>query len=382
MEEQEEQEKRPIFERNVFATEDDVEEEIQEEATPLERDVLGPKDGRGNAIKLGKGFRSNELSEEDLKEREQQAPKEKLLEETWSNKEAKHFLQSTLGQVTISALSLFVITGIWALLTLGSKETAESSEQRAKIIVQQNLDARTTAELEVQQEINIKLYVKNYLEATTYEERAKWCRNPAATLKNMMAHQGQGYKFQKYHYTGELIFHETFLAGGIPIVIASASNLPDPNSDESEIEIITLLLEAKSDGSVAIDWETDAIYQPDDWDKFISTKSAQPKTFRVEVRDSNNIGPYLFPFQNDQAYQAYRVNIRDKPDSYLLAYAKKNSEIDTMLKQALKIDPSNKIRAVSEHSANMILTLSFPNNADSDQCVEIIEIKSQSWFQP
>ena len=387
MEDQEAEEpenKRPLLERNVFAAEDDFEDEIIEETTPLEWDVLGPKDAKGNAIILGKAFRSHELSEEALKEPEKQAPKEQQLEEAWSKEEEQHFLKTTLGQATIAALSLIVIAGLWALITLGSEETADSSEQRAQILEQKNLHAKSAEELNVQKDEYIKLCVKNYLEATTYEERAKYCRNPDATLEKMMAHQRKGNAFQKYHYTGELAYNEIFLAGGIPVVIASASNSVNANttSDKSEIEFITLLLEAQPDGTYAVDWETDAVYQPNDWDQFISTKSTEPKTFRVNIIDSNNLGPYLYAFNDDKVYQAYRVSTSDKPNNYLLAYAKKNSDIDNKLKQALKIDPTEEIRTVSKLTATMILTLSFPENANSDQCVEILEINSDSWYQP
>jgi len=348
--------------------------------TLLERNALAAKDSRGESIKVGKGFRTNDLSEQDLKEQEATPTPEEQIEDGWSQQEQQHYIKTRLGQATMIVLSLLLTAGIWAFLNLPEEE-ATIIKQRAQEIAHQKHEVAKIAEQKSQQAANVKLCVKNYLEARNKEDRAVWCRNPAVTLFKMTQHQNRGNTFKRYQFTGELEFSEVDLDGR-PMILANAQCLSDAKEAEQEIERTPLLLEAQTNGSYGVDWETAVVYQPDDWDLFISTRSSEPQTFRVEVIDRNNQGPYLNQFSDDHTFQAYRINIRDNPDKYLIAYAKKDSAIDLKLKETLEIDVTKKNTAASRFSAPMILKLAYPTETDSEQCVEIVEIISAIWFKP
>lgn len=322
---------------------------------------------------LGKSFRSKDLSEDDLSEREIMP----TLEEQWILDGSNHPNVSWVKCFIIVGFLLVMTAGIWSLINLGEQEV--DKEERIREAKEMALMSVQSDAEYIQNKVNVSECIKNYLEATSIEERAKYCRNPEATLRIMKKYYSSELTFDTYHFEG-VIESSSMSVGGKEVTIASANVSSQSGGDGVEKKPPSLLLEKQEDGTYRIDWETAVVYQAADWSAFVTSKNTEPHVFRVEAKERIDIGPYLYEFSDDKKYQAYRIGIRGDNKKYLIGYAKKDSEVDKIMKKLVLKESNNKRK--SKIRAPMMLKLVFPKDAQSDQCVEIIEVTSDSWFLP
>jgi len=338
-----------------------------------QNDVLVARLEHNKDDTLGKSFRSKELSEVDLSEREIMP----TLEDQWIQDESNSATVSWVKWFILLGILLAMSAGIWAFINLSGEEVDEGEKAQeikeiALVSVQSDID-------DAQNIANVSACVKNYLEATSIEERAKYCRNQESTLRKMTKSYGNELIFDIYHFEGISKSSEIRMEDKeITIVSANISSQSGGTGVENKPK--SLLLEKQEDGTYLVDWDTAVVYQPADWNAFIANRNTEAHVFRLEARERINYGPYLYEFSDDNIYQAYRIAIRGNAEKYLIGYTKKGSEVDEIMK-SLTLVKGNK-NTGSRMTVPMMLKLVFPKGAQSDQCVEILEVVSDSWFLP
>ena len=336
-----------------------------------QNDVLVARLEHNKDDTLGKSFRSKELSEVDLSEREIMP----TLEDQWIQDESNSATVSWVKWFILLGILLAMSAGIWAFINLSGEEAdrgekAQEIKEIALVSVQSDID-------DAQNIANVSACVKNYLEATSIEERAKYCRNQESTLRKMTKSYGNELIFDIYHFEGISKSSEIRMEDKeITIVSANISSQSGGTGVENKPK--NLLLEKQEDGTYLVDWDTAVVYQPADWNAFIADRNTEAHVFRLEARERINYGPYLYEFSDDNIYQAYRISIRGNAEKYLIGYTKKGSEVDEIMK-SLTLVKGNK-NTGSRMTVPMMLKLVFPEGALSDQCVEITEVISDSWF--
>ncbi len=336
-----------------------------------QNDVLVARLEHNKDDTLGKSFRSKELSEVDLSEREVMP----TLEDQWIQDESNSATVSWVKWFILLGILLAMSAGIWAFINLSGEEAdrgekAQEIKEIALVSVQSDID-------DAQNIANVSACVKNYLEATSIEERAKYCRNQESTLRKMTKSYGNELIFDIYHFEGISKSSEIRMEDKeITIVSANISSQSGGTGVENKPK--NLLLEKQEDGTYLVDWDTAVVYQPADWNAFIADRNTEAHVFRLEARERINYGPYLYEFRDDNIYQAYRISIRGNAEKYLIGYTKKGSEVDEIMK-SLTLVKGNK-NTGSRMTVPMMLKLVFPEGALSDQCVEITEVISDSWF--
>ena len=336
-----------------------------------QNDVLVARLEHNKDDTLGKSFRSKELSEVDLSEREVMP----TLEDQWIQDESNSATVSWVKWFILLGILLAMSAGIWAFINLSGEEAdrgekAQEIKEIALVSVQSDID-------DAQNIANVSACVKNYLEATSIEERAKYCRNQESTLRKMTKSYGNELIFDIYHFEGISKSSEIRMEDKeITIVSANISSQSGGTGVENKPK--SLLLEKQEDGTYLVDWDTAVVYQPADWNAFIADRNTEAHVFRLEARERINYGPYLYEFRDDNIYQAYRISIRGNAEKYLIGYTKKGSEVDEIMK-SLTLVKGNK-NTGSRMTVPMMLKLVFPEGALSDQCVEITEVISDSWF--
>ena len=336
-----------------------------------QNDVLVARLEHNKDDTLGKSFRSKELSEVDLSEREVMP----TLEDQWIQDESNSATVSWVKWFILLGILLAMSAGIWAFINLSGEEAdrgekAQEIKEIALVSVQSDID-------DAQNIANVSACVKNYLEATSIEERAKYCRNQESTLRKMTKSYGNELIFDIYHFEGISKSSEIRMEDKeITIVSANISSQSGGTGVENKPK--NLLLEKQEDGTYLVDWDTAVVYQPADWNAFIADRNTEAHVFRLEARERINYGPYLYEFRDDNIYQAYRISIRGNAEKYLIGYTKKGSEVDEIMK-SLTLVKGNK-NTGSRMTVPMMLKLVFPKGAQSDQCVEILEVISDSWF--
>lgn len=149
------------------------------------------------------------------------------------------------------------------------------------------------------------------------------------------------------------------------------------DSGNEEIKLPGLMMEQTDDGQFLIDWESQVIYQPSDWDTFVKERSTKPHQFRVLVSFPQYQAFYGYEFADYNKYRAYQVNLLNREDM-LWAYALIGSDAEQVINHQLQNKANGRPKA--QVSVPMILTLSFPENAMSDQCVQIDSLDSAAWL--
>ncbi len=322
---------------------------------------------------IGKSFRSKELNEKDLLERTHTP----TLEDQWIQGEKGEKNSGWIKRFIFVGVLLFMASGIWAFVNLDkekfSKQERDAELEKLAFIAKKNQD------IYIRDRASLNECLKGYLEATTIEERARWSRNPDDVLSKMAKHYSNELTFNSYHFDGivESVVIDV-LSKELTVVGARINSLSGEVHTGDTLK--SLLLEKQKDGSYLVDWDTEVVYQPSDWSDFVKTKSIEPRVFRVEVIERIDYGPYMYAFSDDRRYQSYRVNLRTSPDQFLIAYAKIDSEVGKTMRKEFFDNKGRKNRL--NQISNMTLKLAFPIKAETDQCVEIIEIVSESWFTP
>ncbi len=321
----------------------------------------------------GKSFRSKELSEDDIVEIEMMP----TLEEQWIADEHRKPSHLWLKKLIIVGLVLLSYVSVRSLLSF--KKEDDALAEKAKEIKQFEVNAGEKREAYLATLLSTEECIRSYLQATNIEERASFCRNPESTLSKMKDYYTLDRPFQPSQLGNVLEMLEMKISGTEAVVASVMIINPEHHSDE-EIKGFFLLVK-HSDGRYLVDWEAYVAYQPNDWASFILSKGNEPLMFRIHIEERINHGPYLYDFSDDQKYQAYKIKIQhDQDDDYLMAYSKIGSVVNEKINKILL--EKHPIGSYPKMIAPMMLKIAFPKDAASPQCVEIIEVVSDSWFLP
>ncbi len=332
-------------------------EESSQSGEEMVETLGGPTDAS-----VGKSFRSRELTVSDLEQKKVSS----TFEDKWVDEDTGSGWIMKLVLLCVLALTS---AGVWAFLNLDDDEVDVENDQVDQVVAEQVVEV-------IDYETQLQMLadcVKKYLESETIEERAKYCRHSEATLAKMKRYYSGDKVLDTYSFKEIVKSIELRKAGKIvSFVTASVSNEAEDQK--------TFMIEHLADGGYVVDWELAVVYQPGDWEAFIKDKDVNEQAFRVELRERINYGPYLYEFDDDSKYQAYRVSLGTDEDKFLLAYAEKDSLVDKQLKYMHVKHKKDKKKA--DDPIQPILKLAFPENAFSDQCVMITEVLSSTWYLP
>lgn len=313
---------------------------------------------------LGRGFGSKDLTLEDLGNK---GNKVASIEERWDtdNKTADHRWITKI--ITIS-LVLILLVGGWAFYNL------KFNKEKSNKLVTFEKPAIKLYEEEVLDEEMLQKTIEAFLQASTMEERLKWSRKPKDTLEKMKHHYTEGSEFKVYKSSKIKKILRKKLNGENVLIVSNEVTRSDELEAGKKDSVLTLLAKDEN-GNYLVDWSSFEVYQPSDFKSFVSSMSTKPHTFRLVIGSRVETGPYLYSFSDDREYQAYRINISGNEEDYLYAYAKVNSEQDIQLKKLFSQTADNVKR-------KSMLTLVYPENSMTSQCVEIVDVVSIHWFLP
>lgn len=313
---------------------------------------------------LGRGFGSKDLTLEDLGNK---GNKVASIEERWNtdNKTADH---RWITKIITVSLVLILFVGGWAFYNL------KFNEEKNNRLVTFEKPSVKLGEEEVLDEEMLQKTIEAFLQASTMEERLKWSRKPKDTLEKMKHHYTEGSEFKVYKSSKIKKILRKKLNGENVLIVSNEVTRSDELEAGKKDSVLTLLAKDEN-GNYLIDWSSFEVYQPSDFKSFVSSMSTKPHTFRLVIGSRVETGPYLYSFSDDREYQAYRINISGNEEDYLYAYAKVNSEQDIQLKKLFSQTADNVKR-------KSMLTLVYPENSMTSQCVEIVDVVSIHWFLP
>jgi len=345
--------------------------DVENSVVLFQDDALDNDEGENELdSKAGKSFRSKELSEDDLLQPEVLPS----LEAQWIDEHDSENSEQWAKYTIVGGVLIVLLVAIWSFF--GVKENSKTSSDG--VVVKSGIEFEDVKLSYYEQQAKLLDIGRKYLGAESIEEKVKYVRNPDSTEEKMRSYYGGENKIESFSVDRIINTDEPFIVDRKMFAV-EFEILKKGSENEGQVNMRkSLLFEKVSGNEFLVDWETEAVYQPSDWVAFINEKSSQPNVFRVRVKRKLESGPYIFEFSDDEVYQAYQIHIKSRPDDYLMAFAKKDSPIDIKMKQ---VTLNEKLFDDQIPSA-MILKVAFPENAQSDRAVEIIDIVSDNWFLP
>jgi hypothetical protein len=211
--------------------------------------------------------------------------------------------------------------------------------------------------------------IRQYLAATSVEEMAKWVRDPERTRALMEEHYA-GKEIEKQEMLDEITERSFMTHQGIMWLVKARK----PAQGISTY----LVVESSDDGSARVDWENDVVYQPSDWQLFITERKSTPHEFRVYIQDVKLRSFHGYEFADYRKYRCFKLSIRGV-DEPLWGYTERDSELDQRLLSL--VGSGKQANPSATRRAKAMLTLRFPENSQSDQCVYIHEMLRVGWIQ-
>jgi len=257
---------------------------------------------------------------------------------------------------------LVIVMGCIAALTYGmwggekdvaSRELSEKEKEERKIKAIKS-DYRTL--------------VKAYLAATTVDEKLKFVRQPERVEPLMR----DWYEKQKHPMVAKEMSPQMIFT---PQTLFAKSFLKAEMNEGGRF-MKQLWIQRYGDGLFAIDWETDVIYNPIDWDTFLAEKPTSPVTLRVYVGWYNL---YLYQHRDEEKFQSFKLESRDS-DQVTSAYMDRaDIGMQTMMYfiQRSAKDPRHLNSSVT---LPFLVTLKYDESPEGKKNLVIEKLVSPSWI--
>lgn len=176
---------------------------------------------------------------------------------------------------------------------------------------------------------DIKKCVFHYLAASTIDEKLKYSR-PDKDLKAKME------QYYKNHdlvpkKCDEIIHYQPLALKDCNVWKVMAK------TGENEGEVVIVAQNEKNE--VSVDWESHVLYQPMDWEDYISKKPSVSMEFRVNVYPESR---YLGEYSSESRWSCYRLTVKDNEKS-LYGYVLRDSQVFIDIEESLKNHPNEMI---------------------------------------
>ena len=131
--------------------------------------------------------------------------------------------------------------------------------------------------------------------------------------------------------------------------------------------LLEAALRRQTDGSFRLDWESFVGASGMGWQQFVTERPTNPVLFRVYAESSSY---FNYEFNDDKKYASIRM---ESPDGVTIVYgyAEKGTPLAD---QVLSLFNDETKRAT------LTVSLAFPENAKSKDCVKLVDIIAERWF--
>lgn len=276
-------------------------------------------------------------------------------EERQTNPLRFKILSLGIGIVAVVALGALTL-GLWGKFTESvAPEPGPSKEELALKALQ-----KTRAD--------VPSLVKAYLAATTIEEKLKYVRQPERVEPLMRDwYEEKKHPMEAKEVDAQMILSPNTLFG---------KSFWKAEMNEGGMFMKQLWIQSYEDGSHAIDWETDVVYNPMHWDTFLAEKPTTPVTLRVYVGWDNL---YLYQHRDEEKFQSFKLESRDSEQT-ATAYmdrADKGMQIMMFFIQRSAKDPKDLRTALT---LPFLVTLKYDESPEGKKNLVIEKLDSPSWI--
>jgi len=289
---------------------------------------------------------------------QQQISNDDHVENEWGQEafEVQSGRRNLLAGVLVLA-AFFLGCVIWALVLVNSGE---------KTVLIEPAPASTTLSFDEKLELR-NATVAAYLRAGTLHEKALYVRNPERVLPLMDAY------YKKFPLEPEMVRNSIVES---PVMGKEGVLWQVEAREKSSQGSQYLLVETQEDGSSRVDWETDVVYQPSDWNAFKAAKSTEAHEFRARVQIAQLDGFHGFEFSEYNKFRCFKVTLPGS-DDYLWAYTEIGSAED--MKMVSIITAGGRRNINTKRAFPVMLELRYPQNGQSSRCVHLSRLVQAGW---
>lgn len=280
------------------------------------------------------------------------------LENNWGVEVEK----SSTGRVWLFASialvgAFFIGCAVWAIFLVNQKieVVSPTSPGAAEVSFEEKQELRHQA-------------VAQYLGAKTVSERALYVRDAERVLPMMEAY------YKKFPLVAETLPENVVES---PVMGKENVLWRVRARDKDTYGSLYVLVETDEQGQSHIDWETDVVHQPTDWNSFKSERSSELHTFRALVRIAQLDGFHGFEFAEYNKYRCFRISLPGSED-YLWGYTEVGSKED--VKMVSLITAGGRRNINNKRTVPVMLELRYPDNSQSGRCVHISRLIQAGWL--
>jgi len=290
--------------------------------------------------------------------------KSKTVEDKWSssrNKTTEVVDNKPLWIASILLVLLLICGGSFAFKLFLSNNDQNSTSGQTSI------ESVSKAALANKVEV-ISEALNNYLTATSIDEK---CKNiyKAEEFKS---------EIEAYYQKNELKVLEDFEISKVQPVLFDRKEYWEVIVVDKNKKQLLYYIRTDENELVKVDWKADVVFQKNDIQSFIESRSTNPHIFRVYF-DSSVIHPvYAWGFTEEE-YMFVSLNIPNT-ENHLWGYIKRDSEISDTLERLQKDTSDFKIRS-KDGLKKFLIEMRFMEDSDAEnnQAVMIDRIISNSW---
>lgn len=342
--------------------------EREEEVLQVDKSKVATQIGSQARKSKGKKTFSMRKSGPSAQLLEQPRAQQQDLEEQWLEDSDSSSSKARSWVLIAAAICLAALFSgaVWAVSKLkqGEEKAYEKKAEIEQLEKEERIVERSAEEVVAER----KRVVKAYLAANTVEEKIRYVRHPERVGPLMREYYKthplepftlKGFKKLRPHTLGYRVFW-----------VASVEVEEDAISR-------SLLVEPTSDGASLVDWESNVVYQPGDWNAFCAERRTSPTAFRATIELVEVEALYAYEFSDYKKYRCFRVRTRQS-DKELWGYTEIGSVVDEKIIQHFR-RPGGDDTLNYGVSAPMIVSLRYPEDSMSANCVHIDECFQSTW---
>ena len=289
----------------------------------------------------------------------------KTLEDRWTKPREKGTIKAYKYLWVIGVIiGLVSIIGFWTLFRSITDQKKSEIHITAQNVIESNEIKKSTLDIHLQEVSEI---INQYLLAATIEEKSQYIYR----YEDFKTH------IDSFYEKVDLEPESDFSLKTIQPLILNSQEYWKASVNHASGEKSSYYLRKNDQGSWLVDWKSGVVFQENDINSFIVSKSNEPQLFRCYLEIGNHL-VYNWEF-TDENYYSVKIVMPDS-DQYLWGYIEKESKVSDKISELRKEAIIN--HGIKDTLNQFTIRIKFLEGTaiENSQYVLIDDVISNSWL--